>query len=164
MKIALSKNVKLELFCKKPIQIIESSKNGIISISKNNVLVFYAITPNCFKNLFDIEDNFQYQKIKKNKIAKKFSMYTEWKPDTNFLQQAALWGIMLTEEISKFELACFISYWKAEGCFFYHVQWQQKLARSLEKSRSLSLKTKKTRDITKIPTPDQNIPDGFRGK
>ena len=98
------------------------------------------------------------------KINKKFSMHPHWMPDKDFIRHAALWGIILTKEASKTELAAFISYWQAEGCFFYHIQWQQKLARSLQKSRSIEYKLQKKRDITYTPTPDKTIPHGFRGE
>lgn len=164
MKILISNNMTLEFFSKNPIKILEKSSNGITAVLKNNTPVFYAITPDFLKKIFDIEYDLSNKKIKKQNVTKKFAMYPEWIPDKDFINQAALWGIMLTEEISKSELACFISYWQAEGCFFHHVQWQQKLARSLQKSRSFNHTKNKKRDITYIPTPDQNVPDGFRGK
>jgi len=159
MKILVSDNVKLDLFCKNPIEILEKSNKGVIAVIEKNSPIFYAITPHLLKKLFNFEDN-----ISSKKINKKFSMYPEWTPDKNFIHQAALWGIILNEEISNSELACFISYWQAEGCFFHHIQWQQKLARSLQKSRSTNYMSQKKRDITYIPTPDQIIPNGFRGK
>lgn len=158
MKILVSKNITFNSFCKNANQIIESEKNGIISVSNNKKTVFYVIHPNFLKKLFDLE-NYQLKK----EIIKKFPMHSNWNPDKDFIKKAALWGIALNEEVSKYELASFISYWKAEGVFFHHVQWQQKLARSLEQSRSIKLIRQK-KDITYIPMPDQKIPDGFRGK
>lgn len=164
MKTVLSTSITLDLFCKKPIQVIESSNNGIIAVLKNNTPIFYAVTPYCLKKLFDVEYTLQSEKIKKEKITKKFPMHRNWKPDKDFIHQSALWGIILTKETSESELACFISYWEAEGCFFHHIQWQQKLARSVQKSRSLNFSSQKKRDITHIPIPDKKTPDGFRGK
>lgn len=164
MKILVSDNISLELFCKNPIPILEKSNKGAISVLKNDSPIFYVITPYLLKKMFDLEYNSLNTDIKKQNILKKFSMHPQWTPDKDFIRQAALWGIMLTEEILESELACFISYWQAEGCFFHHVQWQQKLARSLQKSRSITYISQKKRDITYIPTPDQTIPNGFRGK
>jgi DNA replication protein DnaT len=165
MKILISDNVNLDLFCKNPIKMLEISNTGAVAILQNNAPVFYAITPSFFEKIFDIKYNLSYKNTKKQNIDKKFAMHPQWTPDKDFIRQAALWGILLTEEILESELACFISYWQAEGCFFYHIQWQQKLARSLEKSRSLNNYTlQKKRDITYIPKPDQTIPNGFRGK
>ncbi|MDE5285193.1 MAG: DnaT-like ssDNA-binding domain-containing protein, partial [Buchnera aphidicola] len=75
-----------------------------------------------------------------------------------------LWGIILNEPIKPSELAYFISYWKAENCAFYHIQWQQKFARSLQKSRYLDSIKKIKRNITDIPQPDSKTPTGFRGE
>lgn len=164
MKILVSDDITLDSFCKNPIQILEKSNKGVIAVLKNNSPIFYAITPHLLKKIFDLECHLLDKNTKKQNIEKKFSMHPGWTPDKDFIRQAALWGIILTEEILESELASFISYWQAEGCFFYHIQWEQKLARSLQKSRSISYLSQKKRDITYIPTPDQTIPNGFRGK
>ncbi|ANZ22277.1 primosomal protein DnaI [Buchnera aphidicola (Diuraphis noxia)] len=164
MKILISQNTTLDLFCKNPIKILKESNNGAIAVLKNNTPIFYAVTPDFLKKVFDLEYNSIYKNIKKLNINKKFSMHSKWMPDTDFIHQAALWGITLDKEPSTSEITSFVSYWKAEGCFFYHIQWQQKLARSLQRSRSMDNFSQKKRDITYIPTPDQTIPDGFRGK
>ncbi|QCI17447.1 primosomal protein DnaT [Buchnera aphidicola (Acyrthosiphon lactucae)] len=164
MKLLVSDDISIDLFCKNPIKILEQSNKGVLAVIKNNSPVFYVITPHLLKKIFDLEYQLLDKKIKKQNIVKKFSMHPEWTPDKDFIHQAALWGIMLTEEILESELASFISYWQAEGCFFYHIQWQQKLARSLQKSRSINYISQKKRDITYIPVPDQTTPTGFRGK
>ncbi|QCI19611.1 MAG: primosomal protein DnaT [Buchnera aphidicola (Brevicoryne brassicae)] len=164
MKILICQNTTLDLFCKNPIQILETSNNGAVTILKNNTPIFYAVTPFFLKKIFDLEYDSVYKNVKKQNINKKFSMHSQWIPDKDFIHQAALWGIMLNKEVSKSELAAFISYWEVEGCFFHHIQWQQKLARSLQKSRSINNFQQKKRDVTYIPTPDQTIPNGFRGK
>ncbi|AHG60337.1 primosomal protein DnaT [Buchnera aphidicola] len=165
MKILVSKNITLDLFCKNPIKILKEFDNKAIAVLQNDTTIFYAINPDFLKKIFDIEYNSVYTHSEKENINKKFSMHPKWTPDKDFIRQAALWGIILDKEVLESELACFISYWQAEGCFFYHIQWQQKLARSLQKSRSLTDQfSKKRRDITYIPTPDQTIPSGFRGK
>lgn len=93
----------------------------------------------------------------------KFQMRDNWKPDPQFIQRAALWGITLKTDITPFELAEFITYWKAEGKAFHHDQWQQKLARSVKQSRARPVAQQQRRDINDVPEPDKAIPQGFRG-
>ncbi|HGD3336187.1 TPA: DnaT-like ssDNA-binding domain-containing protein [Enterobacter hormaechei] len=93
----------------------------------------------------------------------KFQMHDNWKPDPQFIQRAALWGITLKTDITPFELAEFITYWKAEGKAFHHDQWQQKLARSVQQSRARPVAQQQRRDINDVPEPDKAIPQGFRG-
>ncbi|MEY1439108.1 DnaT-like ssDNA-binding domain-containing protein [Escherichia coli] len=93
----------------------------------------------------------------------KFQMRDNWKPDPQFIQRAALWGITLKTDITPFELADFITYWKAEGKAFHHDQWQQKLARSVQQSRARPVAQQQRRDINDVPEPDKAIPEGFRG-
>lgn len=93
----------------------------------------------------------------------KFQMRDNWKPDPQFIQRAALWGITLKTDITPFELAEFITYWKAEGKAFHHDQWQQKLARSVQQSRARLVAQQQRRDINDVPEPDKAIPQGFRG-
>lgn len=93
----------------------------------------------------------------------KFQMRDNWKPDPQFIQRAALWGITLKTDITPFELAEFIAYWKAEGKAFHHDQWQQKLARSVQQSRARPVAQQQRRDINDVPEPDKAIPQGFRG-
>lgn len=166
MNILISKNINIDLFCQNPIKILEKNEHNIIAVLKKNKPIFYVINPNIFKDFFNINSYLNNSNIQKEKekYIKKFSMYTEWTPDKDFLAQSKLWGIHLTQEVSLSELAYFISYWKAERCLFYHVQWQQKLARSLQKSRSMNYFKNKKRNINEIPIPDQKTPNGFRGE
>lgn len=92
----------------------------------------------------------------------KFQMRDDWKPDHGFIQRAALWGVNLEKEITPFELAGFITYWKAEGKAFHHDQWQQKLARSVQVSRSRPA-AQQQRDVNAVSEPDTTVPKGFRG-
>lgn len=92
----------------------------------------------------------------------KFQMRDDWKPDQQFIQRAALWGVNLKKDITPFELADFITYWKAEGKAFHHDQWQQKLARSVQQSRARPV-IKQPHDVNRISEPDNVIPPGFRG-
>lgn len=93
----------------------------------------------------------------------KFQMHDNWKPDQQFTRRASQWGINLKAEITPFELADFITYWKAEGKAFHHDQWQQKLARSVQQSRARPIALQQRRDINDVPEPDKAIPEGFRG-
>ncbi|MCM7837830.1 DnaT-like ssDNA-binding domain-containing protein [Enterobacter asburiae] len=93
----------------------------------------------------------------------KFQMHDDWKPDQQFTRRASQWGINLKTDITPFELADFITYWKAEGKAFHHDQWQQKLARSVQQSRSRPVAQQQRRDINELSGPDEAIPKGFRG-
>ncbi|HGP4137752.1 TPA: DnaT-like ssDNA-binding domain-containing protein [Enterobacter roggenkampii] len=93
----------------------------------------------------------------------KFQMHDNWKPDPKFARRASQWGINLKTDITPFELADFITYWKAEGKAFHHDQWQQKLARSVQQSRARPVAQPQRRDINDVPEPDKSIPKGFRG-
>ncbi|HAE6943041.1 TPA_asm: Pyocin large subunit, partial [Salmonella enterica subsp. enterica serovar Heidelberg] len=92
----------------------------------------------------------------------KFTMPDSWTPDPDFTKRAALWGVNLKTDVTPFELADFITYWKAEGKAFHHDQWQQKLARSVQLSRTKPARTQQ-RDVNAVPEPDSEIPTGFRG-
>ncbi|RYA93778.1 DnaT-like ssDNA-binding domain-containing protein, partial [Enterobacter cloacae complex sp. 742-ADZ3-9B] len=93
----------------------------------------------------------------------KFAMYAGWQPDADFQRLAALWGIALSQPVTPEELAAFVAYWQAEGKVFHHVQWQQKLARSVQQSRARLVAQQHRRDINDVPEPDKAIPQGFRG-
>ncbi|NIH44601.1 Pyocin large subunit [Enterobacter asburiae] len=93
----------------------------------------------------------------------KFQMHDDWNPDPQFIRRASQWGINLKTEITPFELADFITFWKAEGKAFHHDQWQQKLARSVQQSRARPVAQQQRRDINDVPEPDKAIPQGFRG-
>lgn len=92
----------------------------------------------------------------------KFTMPDSWTPDPDFTKRAALWGVNLKTDVTPFELADFITYWKAEGKAFHHDQWQQKLARSVQLSRTKPARTQQ-RDVNAVSEPDSEIPPGFRG-
>ncbi|VTP63555.1 Primosomal protein I [Leclercia adecarboxylata] len=53
-------------------------------------------------------------------------------------------------------------YWQAEGKVFHHIQWQQKLARSVQINRP-SNGAQSKRDVNAFSEPDKQIPHGFRG-
>ncbi|HII0120054.1 TPA: DnaT-like ssDNA-binding domain-containing protein [Klebsiella variicola] len=71
----------------------------------------------------------------------KFAMYQEWKPSADFPRQATLWGMPLKRGLNlPAELSSFISYWQAEGKVFHQVQWEQKLARHLNRAEVRQIK------------------------
>ncbi|BBI01039.1 primosomal protein 1 [Buchnera aphidicola (Nipponaphis monzeni)] len=181
-KTLVSSFTTLDLFVKDPLKALSLSKEEALAILKNDIPVMYVVTPNLLKKLFAMtahfkKNNFYLSEIKPlpQKIKAKqnysntklqngkFLMHHKWKPDCDFVRQASLWGINLTHSVEKEELVSFIDYWKAEGRFFYHIQWQQKLARNLEQRRSSKI-IRNNRDINKISIPDNTIPDGFRDK
>lgn len=92
----------------------------------------------------------------------KFTLSDSWRPDDDFSRKAALWGINLKTDVTPFELAEFITYWKAEGKAFHHEQWEQKLARSVQASRAKPIKPQQ-RDVNALSEPENTIPPGFRG-
>jgi DNA replication protein DnaT len=143
----------------------------------DNAPAFYAITPERLAQLLDIEarlsrpvsdvalDTQFFEEPTSAPVAVpmgKFAMYSGWQPDADFQRQAALWGIALTQTATPEELAAFVAYWQAEGKVFHHVQWQQKLARSIQINRASNGGQPK-RDINTISEPDNQIPPGFRG-
>ncbi|EPY1509057.1 TPA: DnaT-like ssDNA-binding domain-containing protein [Klebsiella quasipneumoniae subsp. quasipneumoniae] len=71
----------------------------------------------------------------------KFAMYQGWKPSVDFPRQATLWGMPLKQGLNlPAELSSFISYWQAEGKVFHQVQWEQKLARHLNRAEVRQIK------------------------
>ncbi|HHC0927459.1 TPA: DnaT-like ssDNA-binding domain-containing protein, partial [Klebsiella pneumoniae] len=65
----------------------------------------------------------------------KFAMYFGWKPSEDFPRLATIWGMPLRPGINlAAELSSFIAYWQAEGRAFHQVQWEQKLARHLNRA------------------------------
>lgn len=73
----------------------------------------------------------------------KFQMFSDWMPEADFVKKAALWGKPIGEGYTSAELAEFIDYWKAEGKVFHQAQWEQKLAISINVSRSRTSKSTK---------------------
>lgn len=65
----------------------------------------------------------------------KFAMHPDWRPSDQFRAQAVLWGMPVREGINlRAELNNFITYWQAEGKVFHQAQWEQKLARHLQRA------------------------------
>ena len=143
----------------------------------DNAPAFYAITPERLAQLLETEaqlsrpasdvtlDNQLFDEPVNAPVTVpmgKFALYAGWQPDADFQRQAALWGIALSQPVTPEELAAFVAYWQAEGKVFHHVQWQQKLARSVQISRASNGGQPK-RDVNSVSEPDSHIPRGFRG-
>ncbi|WP_436859208.1 primosomal protein DnaT [Citrobacter tructae] len=157
--------------------VLAKSEGGAVAVFANNVPAFYAVTPARLAELLALEEKLArpgsditldaqfYDEPQPSPVAiplGKFAMYPDWQPDADFQRQAALWGVALKEPVTAEELASFVAYWHAEGKVFHHVQWQQKLARSLQISRSSNGGLPK-RDVNTVSEPDNQIPPGFRG-
>ncbi|WP_343154800.1 DnaT-like ssDNA-binding domain-containing protein [Buchnera aphidicola (Pseudoregma panicola)] len=169
-------NITIENFLKNPLKFLEKSKKKIILISKNNNSMVYIFNKKKITKIFNKIKKYKKKNCKnnfnkimsiekfnlKNKIEKKFSMHDNWKPGKNFIKKASIWGIKIIKNVSKSELKSFIDYWKAEGRFLHNIQWQQKLAYSLQVTRSI--KSKKYIHNNKICKKNNFIPDGFRDK
>ncbi|MBP2195830.1 primosomal protein DnaT [Pantoea cypripedii] len=176
VKILTSTLVGLDGFCQDPLAVLQQAENGTLAVLHHNAPAFYALTPQRLAQLLALEAAAQQPNdvmlddsmfdTPSTPIAApvgKFAMYEGWLPDNDFQRQAAIWGIALSEPVTAAELAIFIAYWQAEGRLFHHVQWQQKLARSVQMNRAANGGQPK-RDITRISNTDYDIPDGFRGE
>lgn len=179
VKILTSTIIGLEAFRQQPLAALASAEQGAVAVFDNNAPVMYALTPERLAELLAIEAAAQQTRsdvaLEESLFdddlahpeaiplpAGKFAMYQGWQPDSDFVRLAAVWGVALTAPVTPAELASFVAYWQAEGRVFHHVQWQQKLARSIQLSRASGAGQQK-RDINHFPEPDQSIPDGFRG-
>jgi len=175
--------VTFELFCKNPKKYLRlGNKSGIVEIKKNKPIM-YVVSAKLLNKLVSItyKEYFSESVIESKKllidfekkksipffaVEKKFKMYDEWVPDDNFLKKSLIWGIHLVTPVTESELSFFVSYWKVEGRYFYHIQWQQKLAKSLDYSRNKSfLSNKKEKNIFEKESYLSNeVPIGFREK
>lgn len=96
----------------------------------------------------------------------KFPITCDWKPGTDFIRQAALWGINLGDApgYSAEELRQFRDYWICEGKVKHQQQWEQTFAQSLRSSRVRQQSTAPRKSAALgISQPDSTIPPGFRG-
>lgn len=136
------------------------TKDGIITVIDNNYKpIMYIVSSNRLSTLLKAESKIIKKKNKIN-YTKKFKMHKSWNPGKNFTKLSSLWGIYLKNSVTQEELTAFISYWEIENKLLYHVQWQQKFARSLKISRK---KYSKNISTTKLVKNNQHIPYGFRG-
>ncbi len=176
-KVLSSSVIGIDALARDPETVLNSAENGTVAVFSNNVPAFYALTPARLEQLLELEaklsrpgsdvtlDGQFFDEPLAAPIAVpmgKFAMYADWQPDADFQRMAALWGIALTQPATPEELASFTAYWQAEGKVFHHVQWQQKLARSLQIGRA-SNGGQPRRDLNTLSEPDNQIPPGFRG-
>ncbi|ORM70752.1 primosomal protein DnaT [Pantoea rwandensis] len=176
VKILSSTLVGLDGFCQDPLAVLQQADNGVLAVLHNNAPAFYALTPQRLAQLLALEaaaqqpndvmlddSLFHTDAAPMATPVGKFAMYSGWQPDNDFQRQAAIWGVALSESVTAAELATFVAYWQAEGRLFHHVQWQQKLARSVQMNRAANGGQPK-RDVTQVSKTDYDIPDGFRGE
>ncbi len=176
VKILSSTLAGLDSFCRDPLAALNQADNGTLAVLQDNAPAFYAVTPQRLAALLALEaaaqqpndvtldeSLFQADRPPVAVPAGKFAMYPDWQPDADFQRQAAIWGVALSEPVTAAELAAFVAYWQAEGRLFHHVQWQQKLARSVQMNRAANGGQPK-RDSTQVSNTDYDIPDGFRGE
>ncbi|MCL9672752.1 primosomal protein DnaT [Citrobacter sp. MNAZ 1397] len=176
-RILTSTVIGIDDFMRDHESVLARTEGGAVAVFANNSPAFYAITPERLAELLALEsrlarpasditlDNQFYEEPAATLVnvpMGKFAMYAGWQPDADFQRLAALWGIALDQPVAPEELAAFIAYWQAEGKVFHHVQWQQKLARSIQINRANQGGAAK-RDINAISQPDSQIPPGFRG-
>lgn len=171
--------VDIDAFRRDPDRVLTQAERGAVAVFDNNAPAFYAVTPKRMAELLEKEaqlaapqtdvvlDAQLYEEFAEPAQpipapAGKFPMYLGWQPDAEFQRMAALWGIPLAQPVTAEELASFVAYWHAEGKVFHHIQWQQKLARSVQMNRAAFNSTAR-RDVNAISQPDDQIPDGFRG-
>lgn len=167
----------IDAFMRDPRGVLTNAEGGTVAVFVDNAPAFYAVTPERLAQLLDIESRLSrpvsdvtldtqfFEEPGSAPVAipmGKFAMYAGWQPDADFQRQAALWGIALSQPVTPEELAAFTAYWQAEGKVFHHIQWQQKLARSIQINRANSGGQAK-RDINAFSEPDKQIPHGFRG-
>ena len=157
--------------------VLAKSSAGAVAVFAITAPAFYALTPERLAQLLELEAKLSrpnsdialdaqfFDEPTTAPVAVpmgKFPMYADWQPDADFQRLAALWGIALSQPVTPEELAAFVAYWQAEGKVFHHVQWQQKLARSVQIGRA-SNGGQPRRDVNAISEPDNHIPRGFRG-
>lgn len=176
-RILMPNVIGIDAFIADPAAILAQTQGGALAVFANNAPAFYAITQERLAQLLALEEKLSrpgsdvaldaqfFEEPTPAPIAVpmgKFAMYAGWQPDAEFLRLSALWGIALSEPVTPEELASFVAYWQAEGKVFHHVQWQQKLARSVQMGRANG-SNQARRDINTVSEPDSHIPPGFRG-
>ncbi|MGU3414470.1 primosomal protein DnaT [Enterobacteriaceae bacterium C34A] len=176
-RILTSSVIGIDAFLHDPDGVLNNAESGAVAVFANNAPAFYAISAARLEQLLALEarlsrpgsdvtlDGQFFDEPVNAPVAVpmgKFAMYADWQPDADFQRMAALWGIALTQPATPEELASFTAYWQAEGKVFHHVQWQQKLARSLQIGRAGN-GGQPRRDLNTLSEPDNQIPPGFRG-
>ncbi|MDQ4429409.1 primosomal protein DnaT [Yokenella regensburgei] len=177
-RILTSEVIGIDALVEDHATILSRAESGAVAVFANNAPAFYALTPERLAQLLALEEKLarpgsdvalDNQFFEEPTVATpvsvpmgKFAMYPDWRPDEDFQRLAALWGIALHAPVTAEELASFVTYWQAEGKVFHHVQWQQKLARSVMMGRA-SHGGQPPRDNSMMSEPDKSIPFGFRG-
>ena len=138
--------------------VLAKAEGGVVAVFANNAPAFYAVTPARLAELLALEEKLARPG---SDVALDDQLYQEPQAAPVAVPMA-LWGVALREPVTTEELASFIAYWQAEGKVFHHVQWQQKLARSLQIGRASNGGLPK-RDVNTVSEPDSQIPPGFRG-
>lgn len=177
VKILANTSITLEQLRDPSLDVFTEDSQGIVAVFNNNCPVMYLLTPERIRTLLAAEQSlvarpqieldqqfFADDSGMMNPIPQgKFCLYHGWQPDSHFIRQAAIWGIKLLEPVNVKELAAFIDYWRAEGRAYHHIQWQQKLARSVQLNRASRVNELRA-DFTQTDDPDNSIPKGFRGE
>jgi DNA replication protein DnaT len=177
VKILANTIIPLEQLRDPSLEVFTEDSQGIVAVFNNNSPVMYLLTPERLRSLLhaeetlsakaqiELEQQFFADDSSLNNPAPtgKFCLYHGWQPDSDFIRQAAIWGIKLLEPVNQKELAAFIDYWRAENRAYHHIQWQQKLARNLQLNRANRMSDGRS-DFTQIDEPDSTIPKGFRGE
>lgn len=177
-KLLTSDIIGFDAFCRDPRRAIAQTAQGTVAVFDHNAPAFYAISAERLAALLTLEARLANpasdvaleaplydEPAPEAPVAApmgKFALYAGWQPDADFLRMAALWGITLTQPVTPEELSSFVTYWQAEGKVFHHVQWQQKLARSLQIERKRH-GGNQSHDINAIGTPNYKVLKGFRG-
>lgn len=177
VKILANTIITLEQLRDPSLDVFTDDSQGIVAVFNNNRPVMYLLTPERIRTLLAAEETllarpqieleqqfFADDSRMMNPIPQgKFCLYHGWQPDSDFIRQAVIWGIKLLQPVNEKELAAFIDYWRAEGRAYHHIQWQQKLARSVQLNRASRVNEGRS-DFTLIDEPDSTIPKGFRGE
>ncbi|CAH0492333.1 unnamed protein product [Peronospora farinosa] len=126
-KILTSTLIGLDAFRQDPLTALQQAEKGTLAVLDNYAPVMYAITPKRLAELLALEAAARQP----NDVALDDSLYDD-SPPRSIRRQA-------------------------EGRMFHHVQWQQKLARSIQMNRAANGGQPK-RDITQLPDPDRTRP------
>lgn len=175
-KILASDIISLETFIRDPRGALSGTAQGTLAVFEQNIPAFYALSAERLAYLLSLEAQltkppsdvmleapfFEENTPHLPAPVGKFAMYQGWQPDADFLRMAALWGVSLAQPVTPEELSSFVTYWQAEGKFFHHIQWQQKLARSVQMGRQANGGSP-VNDVNAIEQSEFKLPKGFRG-
>ena len=121
------------------------------AVFANNAPAFYAVTPARRAELLALEESWRVREamslwtINSIRNRKPLPLLSPWgnspcirtgNPMPTLSARRRYGGVALREPVTTEELASFIAYWQAEGKSLSPLQWQQKLARSLQIGRA----------------------------